>query len=144
MGPRPQFRCGRCSFTTMYKCSLIVHQRTHTGERPFQCRLCARTFAHKCNLKSHLRTHTGERPYQCPMCPHNFTQHSALTAHLQAHHSAAACRQFPCSHSERSCSAARSVPACLTRPKSSGRTCRRRTVLSEHLASVFLGHSCTV
>lgn len=86
---RRLFRCSRCSFSTVYKCSLIVHQRTHTGERPFQCRLCSRTFAHKCNLKSHLRVHTGERPYRCPLCPHSFTQRGALTAHLHAHHGAA-------------------------------------------------------
>ncbi|XP_077497716.1 uncharacterized protein LOC144108331 [Amblyomma americanum] len=86
---RRLFRCSRCSFSTVYKCSLIVHQRTHTGERPFQCRLCSRTFAHKCNLKSHLRVHTGERPYRCPLCPHSFTQRGAFTAHIHAHHGAA-------------------------------------------------------
>ncbi|XP_077547601.1 uncharacterized protein LOC144159789 [Haemaphysalis longicornis] len=84
--PRRRFQCGQCSFSTAYKCSLIVHQRTHTGERPFQCRLCARTFAHKCNLKSHLRVHSGERPFRCPLCVHCFSQRSALSAHLQTHH----------------------------------------------------------
>ncbi|CAN8026261.1 unnamed protein product [Ixodes persulcatus] len=83
--PRREFRCTSCDFTTAYKCSLMVHQRTHTGERPFQCRLCGKTFAHKCNLKSHLRVHTGEKPFRCPQCPQSFSQRSTLTAHLQTH-----------------------------------------------------------
>ena len=48
------FKCDQCEYKADEQSSLIVHQRSHTGERPFQCDQCE----YKANEKRHLKTHT--------------------------------------------------------------------------------------
>ncbi|KAF2985357.1 hypothetical protein EK904_013198, partial [Melospiza melodia maxima] len=45
---------------------LLLHQRTHTEERPFHCPHCGTGFRHKHSLLRHQLFHSGERPYECP------------------------------------------------------------------------------
>ncbi|XP_047522055.1 zinc finger protein 184-like [Pieris napi] len=45
--------CGKRFFK---KCDLVVHQRYHTGERPFSCDICKQRFPHVSHLKRHERT----------------------------------------------------------------------------------------
>lgn len=78
-------KCLYCAYSTSRKHSLIVHIRTHTGEKPFSCPHCPYRCAKKINLKIHIRTHTGEKPFVCPHCSFRSAQKVNLIRHLQTH-----------------------------------------------------------
>ena len=83
---RRSYQCTVCLKEFTQKGNLIVHIRTHTGERPYQCDRCQKTFTQKSNLTVHLRTHTGERPFQCTVCPKAYTSSTGLQYHRQRAH----------------------------------------------------------
>ncbi|KAG7158777.1 Endothelial zinc finger protein induced by tumor necrosis factor alpha-like [Homarus americanus] len=91
-GEKP-FQCGVCYQSFTHKNSLTIHMRGHTGERPYVCATCGASFTQKSNLRVHSRTHTGEKPFKCDMCDVAFTQGSHLTAHKRIHNND---RPFAC------------------------------------------------
>ncbi|KAG7162519.1 Asparagine-rich zinc finger protein AZF1-like 1, partial [Homarus americanus] len=77
--------CTYCSYFTPRKDHLIMHIRTHTGEKPFACPYCPSRFVQKGTLSNHIRTHTGEKPFSCPLCPQSFARNSHLRSHMSTH-----------------------------------------------------------
>ncbi|XP_058804405.1 zinc finger protein 143-like [Phymastichus coffea] len=84
-------KCPRedCSkrFSTIHH--LKVHERTHTGQRPYECThsMCKKSFSTGYSLKAHLRTHTGEKPYKCQKdeCDKSFKTSGDLLKHVRTH-----------------------------------------------------------
>ena len=48
--------CPQCGKIATSKGKLVIHMRTHTGEKPYICDLCTLTFPSKSNLNRHMRT----------------------------------------------------------------------------------------
>ncbi|KAI3352427.1 hypothetical protein L3Q82_005194 [Scortum barcoo] len=75
-------QCGRLFSTSR---DLVVHQRSHAGERIYHCHLCKKPFIHAHQLKTHQRVHTGEKPFSCAQCGKRFSQSSHIKRHMSVH-----------------------------------------------------------
>lgn len=55
------------------------------AKRQDHCEFCGKHFTNRSNLVVHLRSHTGEKPYKCGLCPYACAQSSKLTRHMKTH-----------------------------------------------------------
>ena len=82
-------QCVICQRVLSCKSALVMHYRTHTGERPYKCKICQRTFTTKGNLKTHMGVHRAKPPmrmsHQCPVCHKKYTNALVLQQHIKTH-----------------------------------------------------------
>ncbi|XP_028399853.1 zinc finger protein with KRAB and SCAN domains 1-like [Dendronephthya gigantea] len=79
-------RCNECDMRFKKPSALVIHLRTHSGERPYSCNLCDKRFSISGNLRRHMFTHTGEKPYKCRACGRAFNNPSHLARHSKKIH----------------------------------------------------------
>nr|CAD7437431.1 unnamed protein product [Timema bartmani] len=86
--------CDQCGKKFGYRWLLILHQRTHSQERPHQCPVCSRAFCKKQDMKRHHLTHTCKfclwvvtiKSFECTTCNMLFRRKDNLERHLKNTH----------------------------------------------------------
>lgn len=84
-GAKTMMKCGYCNRLFKFLSQLVVHQRVHTGERPFTCDECGRSFSKNSNLNLHLKMHRKNDTYEkCQVCSLNILR-SEYAHHMRLH-----------------------------------------------------------
>ncbi|XP_059615292.1 zinc finger protein 287-like [Phlebotomus argentipes] len=60
-------KCGFCDLEFKSYHSMKVHERVHTGEKPFACEVCSKQFRREHHLNAHRNVHRSKRTYPCDL-----------------------------------------------------------------------------
>ncbi|XP_072932877.1 uncharacterized protein [Epargyreus clarus] len=77
--------CEICGMMFKHPCFLQLHQRKHTGEKPYSCPECGKKFTSLNAVKAHQPVHTNIYPYKCHICDRAFGDKGRLNKHVKYH-----------------------------------------------------------
>ena len=85
-----RYPCEVCQKVFSEKTRLIIHARTHSGERPFVCEDCGFSCTQKDNLRLHREfkhpvSGRQEKKFTCDICSASFLTNSNLRRHVLIH-----------------------------------------------------------
>ncbi|XP_026464034.1 zinc finger protein 16-like isoform X1 [Ctenocephalides felis] len=83
-GDKLQQLCRYCGKAFRTRGEVKVHERGHSGERPFKCEFCVKAFAYRESLITHRSIHTGYKRHFCSACGARFSCVSNLQAHKRS------------------------------------------------------------
>ncbi|CAH2236923.1 jg23377 [Pararge aegeria aegeria] len=80
-----KFTCSQCAYRCQSPAILKIHERTHTGEKPYACTFCDYKSGQKNNVAKHILVHMKQKPFGCQYCDYRCAQKNNLVVHERTH-----------------------------------------------------------
>lgn len=80
-----KFACSQCAYSCQSPAILKIHERTHSGEKPYACTFCDYKSGQKNNVTKHVLVHMKEKPFKCQYCDYRCAQKNNLVVHERTH-----------------------------------------------------------
>nr|XP_034838196.1 zinc finger protein 182-like [Maniola hyperantus] len=78
-------KCSYCDYRASNAEQVKIHERLHTGEKPFVCKTCGAGFHRKSSYLQHVAIHLPEKTVQCDQCPARFKSVTLMRIHKNRH-----------------------------------------------------------
>lgn len=88
-----EYTCSICDKKLFHKRTLMMHERMHSGLKPFKCDHCDKAYVSKHSLNAHLVAEMNLRKFVCEYCPKRYNFHAEVLAHMKQCHEK---RQYSC------------------------------------------------
>ncbi|XP_061726186.1 zinc finger protein 300-like isoform X2 [Cydia pomonella] len=78
-------KCSYCDYRASNAEQVKIHERLHTGEKPYVCEQCGAGFHRKSSYLQHIAIHLPEKTVQCTVCPARFKSVTLMRIHAARH-----------------------------------------------------------
>ncbi|KAM3958626.1 uncharacterized protein ACR2FA_007270 [Aphomia sociella] len=78
-------KCSYCDYKASNAEQVKIHERLHTGEKPYVCKECSAGFHRKSSYLQHIAIHLPDKNVQCDQCPARFKSVTLMRIHKNRH-----------------------------------------------------------